>query len=307
MINNQLHFRKILKIIYDKLNKNPSGINKILKNIELFFWTFINYKNLKKHIKFFYENKLHCLLDIHPKIIKKPFKSYICSTWDTQQRIDAIQEHFKFIKENINQEYFTKILTTSGYKILKIKDINENIYNIQLNRGQQREGSLGISIENSHGQRIYATTINFKNNDLYIGSIQGPNDRIDDRQQVIKNLTKSCYGLRPKALILELVLMLAREFHIKNVYGISTECHMYQSWRYFGRKRGNIVTFDYNTYWLEFGSIKADNHFYKIPLVLERKDLSQLNRNKRKLYTKRYAWLDELEQSFCQNLTPLKK
>ncbi|GAM69501.1 hypothetical protein JCM19236_4966 [Vibrio sp. JCM 19236] len=50
-----------------------------------------------------------------------------------------------------------------------------------------------------------------------------------------------------------------------------------------------------------------DKYRFEIPTLPERKDPSTLaKRNKRRLYTKRYAWLDEMEVSLKARLDELK-
>ncbi|MFG0905766.1 VirK/YbjX family protein [Photobacterium damselae] len=301
---------KQLCILSQNLHADSTGFKKVRQDVRFKFWGLMHQKTIKNLLQTFDNETLSPVLSIHPKIIKKPFKSYICAKWNTQRRVSSVQQHFQFLQHNFHADALPAIFTADGYQLAEVTDQEENIYRLFINRGQQREGSLGLSLLNSKGNRIYATTVNFETTPyrtMYIGVIQGPNEGIENRQQVIKSLTKSCHGLRPKALILEFALMLARCLNVTHIYGISNQGHIYKSWRYIGRKRSSIVTFDYDAYWQEYGAIQIDKSFYLVPTQPERKDLSQLNRNKRKLYTKRYAWLDELEQNFCQNLTPLKK
>ncbi|GAM58915.1 virK protein [Vibrio ishigakensis] len=74
-----------------------------------------------------------------------------------------------------------------------------------------REGSLGIRLINSLGQTIYSITFNLTTTPektIHIGALKGPSDKVEDRNQVIKTLTRSFHGLRPKALMVELAYSL---------------------------------------------------------------------------------------------------
>lgn len=299
---------KTLCILSDNLHQTSKGLKKRRQNLQFKVWSIVRIKKIQQLLTAFETETLNQVLEAHPKIVKKPFKSYICSKWNTQRRIQSIHQHFQFLEQEFGHN-LPLIFTDKGHLLLVITDQDGNPYRLYLNRGQQREGSLGLSLVDQNNRRIYATTISFENDhggSMYIGVIQGPGKRVENRQQVIKSLTKSLHGLRPKALILEFALMLARCMNISQIYGISNQSHIYKSWRYIGRKRGNIVTFDYDTHWKEYGATQKDRNFFSIPCKPERKDLTALNRNKRKLYTKRYQWIDNAEAEFCQNLSKLR-
>jgi uncharacterized protein VirK/YbjX len=120
---------------------------------------------------------------------------------------------------------------------------------------------------------------------------------------LIKVLTKSLHGLRTKSLLVEMALMLARVLGVDEVKAISNKGHIYQALRYIGSKRSS-VTFDYDGLWDEFEATKIDTYFYGLPVFTPRKDPLTLKKTKRKMYTKRYQWLDESEVTMANNLTP---
>ncbi|WP_318497809.1 VirK/YbjX family protein [Photobacterium leiognathi] len=299
-------FQKNIEIA-DTINKKSTGFKRIRKNARFIAWCYLNRTHLQSLLNTFSTPELKSILVLHPHIIKKPFKPYICVNWKKKQRINSVTQHFSFMSDLFSNN-LPLIYRDEGYCLLEIQDRDEEKYQLILNRGQNREGALGLQLINSKNQRIYTITMNLcpeNYGSMYIGSIQGPNNDIENRSDIIKSLTKGCHGLRPKALILEFAIMLAHSLKLQNIYGISNKSHMYQSWRYIGRKR-NAVTFDYDSHWQEYGAIKSSNKdFYNIPLEVPKKDLESLNRNKRKLYKKRYQWLEDLEMEFNDNLSKI--
>lgn len=242
------------------------------KDIRFIIWSYIHYSRLKHLMNTFLTPNLSVILALHPHIIKKPFKPYLCVNWNKQQRITSVTQHFQCMSELFSSN-LPLIYRDEGYCLLEIEDRDEAKYTLILDRGQNREGALGLRLVNEKNQRIYMITMNLSpenQGSMYIGSIQGPNHDVENRNDVIKALTKGCHGLRPKALILEFAIMLARSLDLNMLCGISNKSHMYQSWRYIGRKR-NVVTFDYDSHWQEYGAEVFDDNFYKIPLDVPKK------------------------------------
>lgn len=118
---------------------------------------------------------------------------------------------------------------------------------------------------------------------------------------MIKELTKSLFGLRTKSLLVEMALMLARILGISEINAISNKGHIYKS---ISRKK-NRITFDYDALWAEFEAEKIDAYFFSLSLSTARKDPLTLKKTKRKMYTKRYEWLDNTEIEMAKNLIPL--
>ncbi|PSW32776.1 DUF535 domain-containing protein [Photobacterium phosphoreum] len=296
-----------IKNIANNINYRSSGWKKKRKNIIFIIWSYLHYSRLKILVNSFLTPNLDIILTLHPHIIKKPFKPYLCVNWNEKQRVTSVIDHFQFMSKIFASNLYI-IYRDEGYCLLEIEDRDEVKYKLILDRGQNREGALGLRLVNDKNQRIYIITMNLSANnqgEMYIGSIQGPSHDVENRNDVIKSLTKGCHGLRPKALILEFAIMLARSLDLNALYGINNKSHMYQSWRYVGRKR-NVVTFDYNSHWKEYGAEVFNSNFYKIPLEIPKKDLENLNRNKRKLYIKRYQWLDDIKLLFEVNISKIR-
>lgn len=138
---------------------------------------------------------------------------------------------------------------------------------------------------------------------IHIGALQGPGPNVENRQEIIRQLTHQLHGLRPKALIMEVLLILARYWSVEKVYGVTNEGHVYQALRYIGSKRSS-VRFQYSELWQEMGGEAINPYWHSLPTHPPRKDPLSLSKTKRRLYTKRYAWLTELEQSIQANLLP---
>lgn len=153
-------------------------------------------------------------------------------------------------------------------------------------------------------KRVYHITFWFakdKTNStcIKIGALQGS----PGGNEIIHELTKFCFGYRPKNLILYVLRLLAQELHINKIYAVSnqgfyTNTHV--------RMDLKLKT-DLNSFWLEAeGHSTKDLRFFALPSTEKRKTMDEVKSQKRNLYKKRYKFLDELEIEFKQNLHQYK-
>ncbi|GEM81339.1 VirK/YbjX family protein [Vibrio superstes] len=266
------------------------------------------YKSTFAHIKALTGNSLfHTAVESKPRILEKALKPYLYVDIKPMQRMRHIEEHFSLLSDTFGNS-IEGAFKEDGLTLLSLEDSKGSSYSIILFDGEMREGSLGLRIINDLGQTIYSITFNLSTSPvktMHIGALKGPSEQIEDRNQVIKTLTRSFHGLRPKALMVELALIFGKSIGVQEFVGVSNKGHIYQALRYKGSKN-KAVTFDYDELWAEYGAVQCDKYRYDIPAFPERKDPSALKKNKRRLYTKRYAWLDELELDLSNKINALK-
>ncbi|PSW09197.1 DUF535 domain-containing protein [Photobacterium rosenbergii] len=287
---------------------NSRGFRKIKKNARFCLWGVLNADAVQAMSEVFAHPELAPVLKKNPKIFEKPLKPYLCVNWTRKEKIARIREHYLFIKDTFGSQT-QRVLSTSGVTILEFTDNQEVGYKVQLCQGMSREGALGLYLVDENNRNIYSLTCHIATGDkktLYVGALQGPKEEVADRNQVIKTLTRSLHGLRTKALMAELVLIVANVLGMDEVRGVSNKGHIYQALRYVGSKR-KAVTFDYDDLWQEYGASKESTYFYQLPLQPPRKDPSSLKKTKRRLYTKRYQWLDEIRSDVEANIQALMK
>ena len=98
------------------------------------------------------------------------------------------------------------------------------------------------------------------------------------------------HGLRPKGLLLFTVQQLAAIWGIEKIRAVSNELNVFRDFRLSKKK----VVADYDEFWIESGGqLDADNLF-TMPSRFAPRPITEIKPNKRALYKKRYAMLDEL-------------
>ena len=141
-------------------------------------------------------------------------------------------------------------------------------------------------------QLIYLLTFGKLADALLIAVVQGPN--FDGSKELVKQLTKSCHGLRPAYLMVEVMKMLTGILGYQRLFGIPQK---YQNKSRLVQSKRYVV--DYDAIFAESGGQLAD--YWQLPLQSSR-NLDDIPSKKRSMYRKRYAMLDEFAERMAQIL-----
>jgi len=246
------------------------------------------------------------VLNLFPAIEEKLFKPYLHSAWDLETRLEKIEDHFRVV-EKLFGTNSKEIYRPQGLQLFEFANNLDEPYTIELFAGYLQEGSMGVRLCNPSGDEMYAVSFHFATEpqrSMYIGAVQGPNDRIPARQKDIVMLTRSNYGLRPKALMVEVAYILAKRFGIDKIFAISNGQRIYPTTFLRGVDRSKMH-FDADQLWEEYQAQLQPSGFYEFPPEPIRKNISQLKSKKRGLYRKRYAWLEAASCHTNQSLNVL--
>lgn len=292
----------------NKIYPNSTGWRVVSKNWRFYVLGSVFPNVMEQIVEVFNSPHLAPVLADYPEVITKPLKPYLNVSLTMPERVAMLHDHYRFMANTFGHHCST-IFSVTGLPLVSFTANNGRQYGVRFYRGAIREGALGLSLYDMESkQGVYSISFHFNRDgrDLYIGALQGPSDSIPERQQTIKILTKTAHGLRTKALMLELVLMLGRIMGAERCYAVSNKGHIYKAIRYITSKR-NVVTFDYDALWLEYDGAPQDRYFFTLAMQPVRKDVTQLSSSKRRLYTKRYAWLHTLEQNMSLALNALSE
>lgn len=238
------------------------------------------------------ENVLHH----YPAILEKPFSPYVSVDWSVQRRTDEVVSHFEFLKNRLGKAT-AEVYRDEGFELFDFIANDSETYTIELFQGFQNEGAIGIRLRNASLQELYTLTFHISQLSelsVYVGALQGPNDQIAERQELITMLTRSLHGLRPKALMVEVLYMVTDALSIPTVFGISNAGHIHQSSHYSDEKRAQM-RFDMDELWCEYGASSISKQLFQLPQQPVRRDILSLKSKKRSTYRKRYAWLDDIK------------
>lgn len=239
-------------------------------------------------------------LNAQPDVMGVLLWPYINANWTLEQRLTSIERHYLEVK-------IGSVFSMHRGESRLILDLNRvrSGLKIVLDRAKwfRREGELVLNIF-LDSDRIYSLSFSFgrigSEKVAYIGGVQGvvrPN--ILD---LYKDLTKELYGMRPRDFLIDVFRLVCLAEGVKYILAISDNCRHHHA-AYFGESKGKEVIADYDKFWSEQGGIYRPDGFFYLTPSLSFRAIEDVASNKRSLYRKRYAFIDEIATS----LTPYLK
>lgn len=234
-------------------------------------------------VDFFHQNKGGDYRIVCSQFVNKKFKP--------NERLEYIQKNFPLIF-SFQDENFKTMLHHEEI-VLVSKEEFELVFKVN---GTFEEGFFAFEIKLDQ-QRIYGVSFCLFEEKLIIASLQGLIQG-DLAKEKIKILTKKCFGLRPQILLVEVMRFALKALKCKTLLGIAQTSQVRFS--KFG-KRGYFI--DYDALWEEVGGIRCGDYF---DITTEkRKELCEISSNKRSMYKKRFAFLDEVQETMLKKMNEI--
>ncbi|MCE3046900.1 DUF535 family protein [Helicobacter kayseriensis] len=231
-------------------------------------------------VDFFHQNKGGDYRIVCSQFVNQKFKP--------NERLEYIQKNFPLIF-SLRDESF-KIMLCHKEIVLFSKEGFDLVFKVN---GTFEEGFFAFELKLDQ-QRIYAVSFCLFEEKLIIASLQGLIQG-DEAKEKIKVLTKKCFGLRPQVLLIEVMRFALKSLKCKTLLGIAQTSQVRFS--KFG-KRGYFV--DYDALWEEVGGVRCGDYF---DITTEkRKELCEIPSNKRSMYKKRFAFLDEVQETILKKM-----
>ncbi|MGY6040128.1 VirK/YbjX family protein [Aeromonas sp. AE23HZ002T15] len=254
---------------------------------------------LSRVYELFLTEPLRALPAHYPELLDKPMRPYrfACST--VNQRTEMVETHYRLLLARY-PALIEQLYLGAGIELGRFP---QHDYRIVLRHDGtfRREAELALSIVNERGERLYSCAFSLAGSDaelaVVIGSVQGPEPCVHQPQEQVRALTKAGHGLRPKSLVVIMVLALGQAMGASRVTAVRMKAHIYQARRYSKRKKACLQA-DYDELWQEFGAVDQDENFVRLQPA-GRTPLEEVATKKRAMYRRRYQWLDELALA-CQ-------
>ncbi|OGT32609.1 MAG: hypothetical protein A3C44_04425 [Gammaproteobacteria bacterium RIFCSPHIGHO2_02_FULL_39_13] len=279
----------------------------------------LNYPgSIRKRIKFFFRVMLYgqqCVTKIsgifndprlkqiilkNPSHYTKIFRPYLHKGLRINDRVLSINNHYEFVKKYWNAKLMHAVYHEKWMRLADISFDKESQFHIvmqQSSKQYENEGELIIGIFNHH--KIISVCFNFtknKNGDrgIYISSAQGSSKKdFPETKDTIKYFTKNMGGMRPQALLIFVLTVIASTYRLKNILAVKTASHI---------KCKRIKT-NLDVLWADMGGTPLDKISYSLPIHYQRKSIDNIKTNKRAMYKRRYAMLDQVENQIRCSLT----
>lgn len=234
-----------------------------------------------------------------PQILGALVWPYQCAAWDARERLERIRVHYAEI-DRIGAKL--KFDLDEKLVIAKFYDVHKGLHVIiDQPRWFMREGGLVLNLFIDKF-RAFSLAFSFYRDPqgdvvAVLGGLQGRNQ--DGALDLYRALTKDMHGLRPRDFLIEVLRVFCRHFEINVIHAV-TQAHRHHVHPFFNNKN---LTPNYDEIWEDRRGSRIDEFFYALPVCPEMRDLSTVKPNKRSLYRKRFALLDEVESRVVEGLS----
>jgi len=231
----------------------------------------------------------------NPEIQGAIYWPYMHAQWSVEKRLRAIDQHYRLLAHR------TAVLDRVISEPVLLADMGP-VYNgmrLILDRAKWfcREGEVVLNIF-LDDRRIYSIAFSLGLDGAqvvaYVGAIQGSNEQ--DALSIYRTLTRSCFGVRPRDLVVTSLQLLCEAMGIERLLAISGACHHHNG-AYFGASHRDIVHVDYDKIWIEHGGHLGTNGFYEFSARFSERGRTEIPTRKRSQYRRRYEMLAHLAQN----------
>jgi len=238
------------------------------------------------------------IIEAHPRICEKVARPYLRRGLSYGERHRALIGQYHWLRAHLSESALEAIFVGEGMELAHLALGEMGEYRLVLRYYDQfeMEGDLTLILMRSDNLRIYSMTFSVLEDSgtlhALIGGAQGGSGV---PAEMVRALTKSMQGMRPKALVLFVLMRIVESWGATRLSGIRNISHVYQSPSFLRRRRHRVHA-DYDSLWRDVGgSVAMDNpHLYDLPLSWPIKSPGDIIASKRGMYRRRYAMLDTL-------------
>lgn len=221
-----------------------------------------------------------------PDLPFKALRDFQSTRWNLPRRIRVLRDTLEVFGGNpvMRRALIAPAGAVLGYLPLRSGGFLQITLSAQTRL--RKEGLLSLHLREMGGESIGALTFAFERRPggltCTIGGLQGGRDQAE----TVRRITKELYGMRPKALLVFLVRILAETLQARSLRGVGPGIHPI-----YRRRR---PSFDYVSLWLEIGGTPAEDGWFDLPLDSYVRTQDEIKPHKRAQYAKRYLMLGDL-------------
>jgi len=275
-------------ISYSSIIKN----NRDFKKAKVFFFRSLLFYPLSLSWLKFIDSvyKKHNLVHASPEVASLLVRSYVGNNFSIGNRYALLKNHYNFLQQFFATKLVRGLLSGNKFNISQIATKDSSICYLGIFAHDKfwREGGLTLYFANSDNSLISTLTFSFalQNNEpiIIIGGLQGGSSFT--KADIIK-ITRGLGGLRPKHMLLECCYVIANNFGISKIIGISDDNHV------FSYKKATFSK-NYNVFWQEVGGTLLPDKNYLLLPHLPKRDFESVPQKKRKDWLIRHGHIDKL-------------
>ncbi len=207
-------------------------------------------------------------------------------------RMRMLEAHYRFLLERFPPRLRDKLLRGHDVRIGTLRLRDGTPVHLHLRKPAVRAmGELGLYLVSNDKEVLSSCAFTFGGEQgLLIGAMQGAWSFLG--REPIRAFTRGSDGVRPKALLLTLVRVLARLYGIERLRGVAKTAHPFATY----------IHADYDAFWRENGGVPGEHGFYELPRFGARRPIRTLPSKRRAARRRREQFLDEARAIFLRAL-----
>jgi uncharacterized protein VirK/YbjX len=243
------------------------------------------------------EPRMRAMLAHDPRLLERPQHDYINRRLDAAARYAIIRGHYDFVLARFPAELVRQVYLEGRSRLgtLPLKDGHALALELRRPTGRGREGELALYLADGEGRALSSIVFTFADGgrSLLLGCLQGAAAGLG--RDTVRELTRRCHGLRPKNLLLSMLLGCAERLGVERVRGVGNAAHP------FAGTLGKIKA-DYDGFWRENDGLAHADGFYDLPAREPLRDIHEVDSKHRSAFRRREALREEATRRLWQAL-----
>lgn len=243
------------------------------------------------------------------RIYRKLYRPYLSASWDKARTLEVLRANYAFFRRILPAATLEAVFLTDSFRLAEWTANRTYFLRLTHDTRFYQEGEVTISLlcpELGEGELALLSASVAPADDgtlvFYIGGLQGADRALGI--PAIKDAGRDLHGLRPKSMVVIAAQLLASRLGCRRILATTADCHAYSTDDRRSNRERQKMFFDYDSFWEECGGVPADGAFLALPLTTARRSREDMKPQKRPMYVRRYAMLDEIEASISHAITP---
>lgn len=230
---------------------------------------------------------------LRPRLATKLHRPYVSSEWNSVVKLAALLGHYDALSRLFSPTALQAIYA-AGLDAVTFTTRSSRRLALRFSYADQfeKEGELTLGlIDLESGLNLAGVTFVLTGDDharvLIIGGLQAnPDPRT---RELIHDVAKEMFGLRPKAFALWCVQQCAASWGVARIEAVCDAQHIYRHWR-----KQRAIAASYDEFWAESDGEPLPGGGWRLPLQARERSRAELKPTRRKQHEQRYAALHAL-------------
>lgn len=238
--------------------------------------------------------------DVNPLLAFKPMRVYGSTRWNRARRIRVLRDTYRFIESRGGLLRDAVLCPEHPLPILRLPlgALGEaEVVLLGFDERFRKEGEVVaiLRLRESGADLAYAAfTFEELSEGTWtcrIGCVQGHQEA---ETGLHKQVQKALHGLRPKALMVAVAQEFASALGMTEVLGAGNAIQVHRRKHLIHLPWAHELSFDYDALWTEAKGEPGPEGWFRLPLQPVRRGPEEIKPNKRGMYARRYALMDDL-------------